>query len=229
MMKLLAALCICTALCTQAFADAPPFLSVTGSGQTIIQATLSDVRIGLEVEGTTVKEVNDRLSARLGPVLSALKKLEPLKLETGAMNINPEYSKDDPPQIAGYRGNIEILFTKEALKAGELIEAALHAGANKLNGVSLKPTEEALRNARIASLQKACQNALDEADIVLKALNLTGKGIKEVDIQPESHLGPIPLAFASRMANAAPALLVTEQEQTITATVTIKLLIKGPI
>jgi uncharacterized protein len=223
--------CLLIGWWTQAAAETLPFLSTSGSGKTIVKATLSDVRLALEVEGTTVKEVQERLSSRLDPLLDALKKKEPLKLETGTMSISPEYNKNSPPQIVGYRGIIEVNFTKEALKAGELIDEALKAGANKLSGVSLRPSETALRDARIASLQKACQNAMEEADVVLKALNIKSKGIKEVDIQPESHFGPIPMAFSNRMAlkaNMGESLEVLEQEQTITADVNIKMRLEMP-
>lgn len=224
-------LCLLVVLWAQVIAEPLPSLTVSGSGKTFIKATLSDVKLALEVEGSTVKEVQDRLSARLDPLLETLRKKEPIKLETGDMSINPEYNKNSPPQIVGYRGIIEVNFTKEALKVGALINEALKAGANKLNGVSLRPSEAALKEARITSLQKACQNAIEEADIVLKALNIKSKGILQVDIQSESHFGPTPMAFSNRAAlkeDLGNSLKVLDQEQAINASVNIKMHLDMP-
>lgn len=223
--------CVLMGWCTQVAAINQPSLSVSGSGRTIVKATLSDVRLGLEVEGTTIKEVQEKLSSHLDPLLNALRKKEPLKLETGAMSINPEYNKKTPPQIVGYRGLIEVLFSVEVMKTGDLIDEALKAGANKLNGISLRPTEEALHNARVASLQKACQNATEEADVVLKILNIKSKGISGVEIQSDSHFGPVPMAFSNRMAMKAEggeSLEILEQEQIVNASVNLKMRLEAP-
>lgn len=212
-------------------AEIQPSLTVTGIGKTLVKATITDIRVGLEVEGTTIKEVQERLASRLDPLLDAIKKKQPQKLETSSMSIIPEYNKNNPPQIVGYRGTVEVLMSKEANLAGELIEEALKNGANRLNHVSLRPEEADLRAARNTSLEKACQNAIEESKIVLKALNIESRGIKQVEIQPESHIGPIPLAFSNRMAMKADvgeSLEVLEQEQMINASINLKIILENP-
>src|ERR1700728_612033 len=177
---------------SSAFADeAPPLLTVMGQGKTTVKATLADIRMGIEVDGKTAVEVQQALADRLKPVLDAVKRLKQEKVETSSMNIIPEYNKNEPPQIVGYRGVVEISMTRDAAQAGELIDEIFKAGANRLVSISMKPSEADLHDARNASLQKACVNALEEADIVAKALNLTTKGIRNVDIESGVTPGPI--------------------------------------
>lgn len=220
-------------MASQAFAnqdqDVLPLLTVTGQGKTNVKATLADVRIGIEVDGKSAVEVQKALAANVQPVLATLKKLNPDNLETGVISITPSYNDNKPPTIVGYKGSTEIVFTKESSKAGELIDEALKAGANKLNSVSLRPSDEAIHDARIASLQKACRQAMEEAEVVMKALKIQSKGIRQVEIQNEYHPGPIPLRYAASKAmsfamNESTEIL--EQEQPINANVSIKLDLK---
>lgn len=206
-----------------------PFLSVAGQGKTSVKATLAEVRVGIEVESKTAVEAQKALASSLHPVLDALKKLDPEKLETGSLNIYPAYNEAKPSQIVGYRGVIEIVFSKDAAKAGELIDAALKAGANKLIDVSMKPSDSVTHDARIASLQKACRNAVEEANVVMKALKIESVGIREVEILSEANPGPIPIGFMRNMSAKAMAVDSTQlldQEQIIHANVNVKFNIK---
>jgi uncharacterized protein len=209
-----------------AFADeAPSLLTVMGQGKTTVKATLADIRMGVEVDGKTAVEVQRALADRLKPILDVLQKLKQEKVETSSMNIIPEYNKNEPPQIVGYRGVIEISVTKDASDAGQLIDEIFKAGANRLISISMKPSDAELHDARNASLQKACVNALEEAEIVSKALNLTTKGIHNVDIESGVTPGPIPLGLARNMTFKTEMVSSTEilaQEQVISASVNVK-------
>jgi uncharacterized protein YggE len=209
-----------------AFADEPlALLTVTGQGKTTVKATLADIRMGIEVDGKTAVEVQQALADRLKPILDALKQLKQEKIETSSMNIIPEYNKNEPPQIVGYRGVVEISMTKDASEAGQLIDEIFKAGANRLVSISMKPSDSDLHDARNSSLQKACVNALEEAEIVSKALNLTTKGIHNVDIESGVNPGPVPLGLARNMSFKTEMVSSTEilaQEQIISASINVK-------
>jgi uncharacterized protein len=207
----------------------PPQVTVSGQGKTSVKTSMAVVKVGIEVEGNSASEVQTSLAQNLQPVLQALKKSDAEQLETGFMNISPEYNKNTPPEIAGYRGNIEISFTKETDKAGTLVDEALRAGANKLISVNLKPSDSDMHDARIASLKKACQNAMEEAQVVVNALNIRTNGIEQVDIEAGYNPGPIPVPLARNVSFAAqksPSSEILNQEQTVNANVNIKLGIK---
>jgi uncharacterized protein YggE len=202
-----------------------PQLNVTAQGKTSVKANIADIRLGIEVNEKTALETQRALSTRLAPVLEALKKVDPQKLETGSMNIFPEYSNTSPPIIVGYRGRTEILVSEEVEKAGSIIDDALNAGANQLEGITLRPDDVTLREARLAALQLACENALSEANTVMAALNIKSSDIRQVDIEPETRTGPIPFARSYMAASTKniESTEILEQEQWITGTVSVRM------
>lgn len=201
-------------------------LSVTGQGRISVRATIAEVNIGVEAEGKTAQEVQQALANSLNAVLAKLKELQASRLETGTMNINPEYSNGNPPMIVKYRGRVEVRFQADATSAGEYIDQAISAGANLLNSITLKPSEAILQDARIAALQSACQTAMSEAKAVLTTLGLESAGIRQVNILEENQPHPFSqrhVLMAKSSENTTPVL---EQEQSVSASVSLTLDLK---
>lgn len=200
-------------------------LIASGQGKTTVKATIADINVGIDVQGRTALDVQQSLADKLKPVLSKLRDLKADKLETGTMNIYPEYNypKEKQPVLTGYRGHIDISFNTEAAKAGTFIDEAIKAGANQMQGYTVKPTDETIKEARLNSLKLACMNALSEANAVIGFLGLENKGILQVSIDQTHTPTPIFRNYKMAMATpeAAPSTEITEQEQDITASVTL--------
>lgn len=160
-------------------------LHVNGTGKVWINATLADIRLGIEVEGKTSSAVQNDLARAMNNATAALKKMSPLKLETTSFNTFPEYSDQKPHQIKGYRGNGEIVITVPSERAGEIIGLAMDSGITKVNGIELKASTEEIAEANKTAIKKACARALESATVAFEALGLTLDEITDVNLNPQ--------------------------------------------
>lgn len=205
----------------------PSLLTVTGQGRVKVKAGIADVQMGVEAQGREANAVEQRLAEQVAPVMLALEQEQAGKLVLGTASIYPEYSKGPAPSIVQYRGNVRITFSSPVEQAGGLIDGAMKAGANRLYGVSLRPAEDLLKNARIEALRQASLQALEEARAVFTTLGLSEKGVVKVSLNPEAGAGPTRLFMARAMADSeassTPTLDLREEEQTIEASVALEI------
>jgi uncharacterized protein YggE len=200
-------------------------LDVSGKGEVRIQASVADVRLGVEVEAKRSQDAQNLLSERVNKLLSALKRETVERLDTASFSVNPEYSNANPPEIKGYRGRAEISLRTGLDNAGTVIAHAMDAGATQVNGIDLKASDEAIAEARQEALRKACQSAMTAAQTVMNALSLEQRAITSVTIQPGERP---PVVFRSKMATFANAMDNStgpnlEGEQTVEAQVALQI------
>lgn len=204
-------------------------LTVTGVGRVLVKATISEVRLGIEIEGKTSSEVQQAVAARLSPLLEKLKSMQVDKLQTSVVNVYSQYNNETPPALTGYRGRIDIAFEADTNKAPSLIDAAFKAGANQLVNLSLRPTATNLHEARLNALKEACDNALIEAKTVLDTLGLQSKRIVDVKIQPQQELAQAKNVEEKTIDSAfktATSGQILEQEQPVHAAVSLVIELK---
>lgn len=202
-------------------------LTVSADGQVKVRARIADVRLSVQVDGRSAVEVQQSLARLSGPVIESLRALKADQVEGGDMMIYPQYGKDNPTVIMGYRGQSSIHFSAPADHAGELIDAAISAGANQLQNVSLRADPDDLAEARRQALKDAAQAALREAKTVLDALGLEQKAIDRVTVNAAGGGGPIYPALyrVTAMADHRESnTQVLEQEQDVTASLTLRIL-----
>lgn len=200
------------------------YLTVNGEGKTVVQANIADVHVAIEVQKKTAQEIQSMLAEKQKSILEKLRELKVEQLEAGTIQITPVYSKEAPEILSGFKGLAVIQFSTEAKNAGLLIDEAIHAGANEVSSISLRPSSEIIRDARLKSLILASQRAQEEAQVVLKTLELESKAILEVSIESNPMPGPYYRGYgAAMLKSAAPSLEVTNQEQEVTARVQLKI------
>lgn len=194
-------------------AEESQILKVTGSSEVFIQATLADVRLGIEVEGKNSALVQNDLASRLNRLTSGLRQEKLDKLETTSLSVFPLYTDQHPSEIRGYRGNGEVLITVPVSRAGAMISLATGFGATKIHSIELRGSVEEVATGRKLALQKALEDAMDAAKVALNTLNLELKEIRLVNLSPEPPQ-PKPfraMAFAAKMHDAASPELMGEQ------------------
>lgn len=162
----------------------PPLLHVNGVGKVFIKATLAEVRLAIEIEAKSSTEVQNSLSARMNPLVEALKKANPVKLTTTSFSIYPEYTAQSPPQIKSYRGNGEVVVTVKIEDSGQFIGIAMDSGATKVNGIELKAAPEEIAEANQEAIKEACANAVISAKTAFEALGLVWDEIVNVNLNP---------------------------------------------
>lgn len=204
-------------------------LTVTGRGTEFVETTLAQVRLGVEAQGKTAKEVQQEVARRSNSVVSLLRSRNVEKLETTGISLNPNYRYDNGVQtLTGYIGSNTVSFRVETQRAGDVIDDAVKAGASRIDGVSFIATDSAISSAQKVALREATQDAQDQADAVLNALGFTRKDV--VNIQVNGAFTPPPpprpfnnLAKADVAQASAPPSPVIGGEQQVEASVTLQI------
>lgn len=196
-------------------------LSVSGTGHVNVMATIAEVRVGIEVSDQTAEETQEKLAKRQQRLFIVLKEQKAEKVETASLSLLPRYDKDDSTKIIGYVGRAVITFSASAEQAGPLLDVALASGANQNLGISLRPSDEQLKDARAETLKMASSEALAEGQLVLDRLGLVYKKIARVEVAPKMGIRPVGM---SKMAlKTASQTQVTEQQVQVYATISLEL------
>lgn len=211
------------ALCLPFTLIADPTLTVTGIGKVEIEASLAHLSLSVEKEAPSAEAVHNEVAQAISPVLAVARRLEVEDLETGSASIYPVYSKDERTQVIGYKGQQQIRFHLPVDRAGAAIDTLIKAGANRLDSIRLKPTQELLRAARDKALRFAVDHAIAEGDVVLKALGRKRKEIVKVVILSDGNFIPYAAEKRAMFTYAEAAQLeVLPEQQEVSASVTLE-------
>lgn len=119
------------------------------------------------------------------------------RIQTSGYHLQPEYAREPPregahePRITGYRASNQLRVTVDsASRAGEVIDVAVGAGANRVSGISFESSrsEEAGREA----LADAVENARLRAEAIARAAGRRLGALVEV-ASGGGDGGPIPM------------------------------------
>jgi uncharacterized protein YggE len=99
------------------------------------------------------------------------------------------------------------------------IDAAVGAGANRVDSLSFMVSEERLGEVRADLTQEAVDNARSKADALAQALDVEITGVKAASLSDFSPpISPFSLSFAEGVTESI-ATPIIPGEQTVTATV----------
>lgn len=200
-------------------------LSVTGQGVENIEATLANVRLGVEVQGATAATVQQQVAQRSDAVVKLLRSQNVDKLKTTGIRLNPRYDyRDNERRLLGYVASNVVSFQVPADAAGQLLDQAVQSGASRIDGISFTATETAIAAARNRALRSATQDAQSQANAVFSALAISPKGIVSIQVNGANAPTPRPIleAQATRaLAQSAPRTPVIGGEQAVRAAVTL--------
>ncbi|MBG1269237.1 SIMPL domain-containing protein, partial [Nostoc sp. WHI] len=94
-------------------------LEVTGQGKVTVPTTLTEVQLGIQVEGKTATEVQEEVAQRSTAVVEALQNLGAQELQTTSIQLNPVFSFENNTQtIIGFRGLNTLQFELPTDRAG---------------------------------------------------------------------------------------------------------------
>jgi uncharacterized protein YggE len=198
---------------TGAGADAPTQSTLTVTGVGTVQARPDQLQISFAVitEDASVGTALAENSERARRVIQALRdaRIPPERIQTQQFNIQPRYAQpprgqeQETPRIVGYRvQNQVVVRTDDLPRAGELIEAAVDAGANSVSSLSFALSNE--REVADKALAEAARDARRKADLLAEAAGVRIARVVSITLEP-SWGGPMPVAFRSvAMESSAP-------------------------
>ena len=195
-MKLAAVLAAVAALAAPAaLAASPRSITVNGSGMVATTPTQADFRFGVTTNGgsaTAALSANARLMTK---VISALKAhgVAVADIQTAEVSLSPNRNQNGD-KILNYTASNSVTARVHPLsRAGPVVDAAVTAGANEVNGPTL--TSE---DARVLS-QRALKAAVADARARAKAI-AAAAGVRLGRVLTVSETSSSPVPFESDKA-----------------------------
>ncbi len=200
-------------------------LTVTGQGIERIPTTLTQVQLGVEIQGKTAADVQKEVAKRTQTVVELLRSRNVQQLQTTGLRLQPNYQyQDNQRTLVGYIGTNTVSFRLTTEQVGALLDETVKAGATRIDGVSFMATESAIALAQKEALREATEDAQEQAQAVLQALNLTPQGIVSIQINGANVPSPRPLQAELRSASSSDVSMpVIGGEQTVKASVTLQI------
>jgi uncharacterized protein YggE len=202
-------------------------LHVTGNGVVQVQPDRARLSFAVETEAEDARGAAARNAELMEAVLAALREAagEGLTLETSGYNVVPVYEQRRPdgprtPQIAGYRVVNQVSAVTDDLEGvGDLVDAGLGAGSNRISGLSFFVSDS--RDAQDEAYRLAVADALRQARAMAAALGVELGPVEEV--RGSSSPGqPRPMGDVMMAAEAAARTPVEAGSTNVTASVTIR-------
>jgi uncharacterized protein YggE len=199
-------------------------IEVSGNGEIQAAPDLATLDIAIEthaasadraagLNGSLAQKVRDAIKSKLN---------EQGRMWTGGYSLYPEYSepRDGKPTVTGYRAENSITVeTGELGIIGPLIDAAIGAGANRINSLNYSLREDS--KARSQAIAKAAHNAQSQASALADALGVKLGTVMKASTESEAHILPGPrFEAATAMAARAPTPISAGQI-TVPATVSL--------
>ncbi|MGK7940461.1 MAG: SIMPL domain-containing protein [Crocosphaera sp.] len=202
-------------------------LTVTGQGTIKIPTTLTNISLGVEIQGKTAEEVQKNVAQRTSSLVEFLRSRQIEKLETVGIRLQPNYEYNNNQQrLVGYIGTNTIRFRIKTEAVGSILDDAVTAGATRIDTVSFTATETAISQAQKEALKAATLDAQQQAEAVLSVLNFQSQEVINISINGSTSSPPkmrLPGQTITTPASAADTTPIIGGEQTIKATVTLQI------
>jgi hypothetical protein len=207
-------------------------LSVNGNARVTAAPDIAYITIGARSESAEAAEAVTSNTAQVEAIIAALGAMgvEPKDIQTSGFNIYPQDEWGPDGQRTGVRYVVEntlYVTVRDLEKIGELLGAAVDAGANTIYGISfdIEDKEALIAQARA----QAVENARKQAEELAKAA-----GVELGEIQSISYYNSYPAPFLDNKGGygggaaveAVAAVPVSPGQLTITADVSVSYLLK---
>jgi uncharacterized protein YggE len=196
-----------------------PSIVTSGTGEAKVTPDRAAVMVNVQTRGATAAAAASENARRTTAVLDAVGKLGLPKsqLTTEGYSVNPEmvYGSGQTPRVTGYVvTNTVRAETHRPEQAGAIIDAALGAGANMINGLSFYASS--IDEPRREAITAAVASARADAEAMARAAGGSLGDLIELSTQGPT-IPPRPMydmAGMARKADSAPTP-VNPGEQTV--------------
>jgi uncharacterized protein len=206
-------------------------ITVSGTGQAVLTPDLAHIYIGVHSENANASEALSSNKTQTQKVIDAIKAMgvDAKDIQTTNFSIYPQQQYDKSGVLSGtvYMVDNTVYVTERNLdKLGDLLDAAVTAGANNINSISFDVSDKtaALASAR----QAAVKDAQGTAQVLASAAGVTLGQVQSISINSSST--PIPtLGYGMGGGAAAPAaspVPISSGQLTLTVDVNIVYLIQ---
>lgn len=220
-----------TGASAQQVVDAGRGIEVSGVGQVNAAPDEATIFFAVESFAATSDEAARQNANTMEQVIAALVAAGTPReeIETRNFSVYPEYDHDrdgDSPRIRGYRVSNQVMMkTRELDRVGALIDNALGAGANRMDGINFGLQDSS------AAEQQALRQAVQQARAVAQTLaDELGVPLGPVIKASTSSYAAPPMPYMARgmvMESAAVDTPIQPSQQTVRAQVQLVFAIGG--
>jgi uncharacterized protein YggE len=193
-------------------------ITVTGNGTVDATPDQASFDFGVTTNGATAAEALNRNSAQARAIIEALKKagIASAAIQTTQVSLWPRTSSNGKV-ITGYQASNSVQVKAALGKSGALVDAAVGAGANNVDGPSLDTADKS--SLYDQALKQALGEAKGKAQAIAEAAGLTlGEPLK---VREGGQATPVVYAAGLEApAKAAPPIEAGTQQIQASVTVT---------
>lgn len=185
----------------------PPQITVSANGEVQVTPDRARVSLGVETHATTAREASQQNAAAQTKIIAALRAagIPQANIRTTGFNVAPkqEYIPETRTwRVDGYQvTNIVVVVVEPVSKAGEVIDVALEAGANRVAGLNFEIKDPTA--AREAAMTQAVERARREAEIAAAAAGGHIVRLLEINVNSYEPSPPRPMMEMARMDQSA--------------------------
>ncbi len=172
-------------------------ISVEGSGSITVVPDRAQFSFGVETRGKTASEALTANGTELRRVIAAIRGsgIDGRDIQTQQVSLSPIYS-DNGSSVIGYSASNTVGVTLRKLgDAGALIDKAVAAGANQVNGPALNRADQSALYRK--ALEAALADARAKAETIAVASGLTLGRAASVSETSEPPVRPVDLKAAA--------------------------------
>lgn len=186
-------------------------ITVTGSGTVDATPDRASFDFGVTSQGATATEALARNSSEARAISDALKRagIDSADIQTTQVSLWPQTSSEGT-RITGYQASNSVQVTAGLGRSGALVDAAVRAGANNVDGPNLDTADKASLYGQ--ALKKAIGDARTKAQALADGAGLTLGSLLKVR-EGDNAAQPVPMYAAARDAASVPIEAGTQQIQ----------------
>jgi hypothetical protein len=198
-------------------------ISVTGTGTVTVKPDIADVRLGVSVQKATVKEAQAAAAQQMEAAVAAIRKAgvaaDDIKTTTVSLSPVYDYSQGGQQKLLGYQFTNQVAVTvRDITKVAEVIDGAIAAGANTVDGVSFRVNDPVAAEAKARTAAMADAKRRAEALAAAAGVRITGVAT----IVETSAPAPMPIAMpAAEIAKDAYATPISTGTNDVVVTVAV--------
>jgi uncharacterized protein len=208
-------------------------LSVSGNAFTKVKPDRVVISIGVETTNKTAKASLAANSELMNKTISSLRNLGVKENETStsSFTISPNYNYTESGTILNITGftvtNSIQIDSSTLANISSWIDAAVASGANSINSIDFRISNNKLEDTKNMLIKDAIANAEEKADIASSALGLKVNGLKSITVGEFDYIQPPQPYMEKRFdaaGGAAPAttatpILAGEQEVSVSVNI----------
>ncbi|MBN2550463.1 MAG: SIMPL domain-containing protein [Anaerolineales bacterium] len=200
-------------------------ITVTGSGKALLTPNIAYINIGVHTEEMTAVSAVKANSQLADKVIAALKSfgIDEKDIQTTNFSIypQPQYDAEGKPtgEIKYIVDNTVYVTVRDLTKIGELLDAAVEAGANNISGIQFDVADKS--KALTAARQAAVENARLVAEELVSAAGVTLGAVQTINVYGDTSPMPVMYDMAMVKSVEASSVPVSPGQMTITVQVNI--------